>query len=209
MVYSKQDIELMPRVQRLKLMNAISGIKPANLIGTVSSSGVSNLAIFSSVFHIGSNPALLGFIVRPSHKIPRHTYSNIMATGSYTINHVNSAIIKNAHYTSAKFSEHISEFERCGLTEEYINTFKAPFVEESLLKIGLKHIESIEIKLNKTILVVGEVEQLIIPNYLLDEEIDLTKINGIGISGLNTYYSLNNLQTIPYARVNEVPLFKT
>lgn len=74
---SKTDIENTPRIKRLNLINSITGIKPANLIETVSEEGISNLAIFSSVVHLGSRPALLGFVSRPSGEIRRHTHENI------------------------------------------------------------------------------------------------------------------------------------
>ncbi|MDT0551978.1 flavin reductase family protein [Urechidicola vernalis] len=207
MVYLKHEIEELPRVKKLKLINALSGIKPANLIGTVSEKGIPNLAIFSSVFHLGSNPALMGFIVRPTSEAPRHTYANICKTEYFTINHVNSSFYRNAHYTSAKFPESISEFDSCGLTESYEANFLAPFVKESSFKIGLKFEERIEIKKNNTILVIGEVHYINIPDQFDNNEIDLSEINGVGISGLNSYYELKLLDRLPYARVHEVPNF--
>lgn len=207
MVYSKHEIDELPKVKRLKLINAISGIKPANLIGTVSKKGIPNLAIFNSVFHLGSNPSLMGFIVRPTSNVPRHTYTNICETKYFTINHINSSFYRNAHYTSAKFPELTSEFDKCGLTESYEANFLAPFVNESLFKIGLKFEESIEIKRNNTILVIGEVHYLNIPDQFENNEVDLSEIKGVGISGLNSYYELKLLDRLPYARVSEVPDF--
>ena len=112
MYLSKSDIEKMPRIQRLNTINSVTGIKPANLIGTRSEEGLSNLAIFSSVVHLGSNPALLGFFFRPQHQHPKDTYRNIRSTAYYTINQVPAAFIRNAHFTSAKFPPELSEFER-------------------------------------------------------------------------------------------------
>ena len=62
MHFTKKDIDSMNRVRRLKLINSITGVKPANLVGTKSKKGVSNLAIMSSVVHLSSDPALIGFI---------------------------------------------------------------------------------------------------------------------------------------------------
>ena len=62
-------IQDMDRVKRLNLINSITGISPANLIGTISNDSIENLSIFSSVIHIGSNPPLIGFILRPTKKI--------------------------------------------------------------------------------------------------------------------------------------------
>lgn len=209
MHYTKQQIEEMEHVKRLKIINAVSGIKPANLIGTISDKGETNLAIFSSVFHLGSSPALLGFMMRPIGEVPRHTYENILQNGAYTINHVHQSFAKNAHFTSAKLDRAVSEFEKCDLNEEYITGYKAPFVKESQLKIGMKFVQEINIELNGTILIIGEICHLILPEESIgkDLDIDLSVMNTVGISGLNTYYSLEKVGEYPYARANETPSF--
>ena len=66
MYFNKKDLEEIGNVKRLNIVNSITGIKPANLIGTISKNKISNVAIFSSVVHLGSNPALIGVIVRPT-----------------------------------------------------------------------------------------------------------------------------------------------
>lgn len=208
---TKEDIKSLDKAKRLNIINSITGIKPANLIGTVSEDNVANVAIFSSIVHLGSNPALLGFIVRPTGEVPRNTYENILANGNYTINHVNESFVKNAHYTSAKFPNEVSEFDRCGLTDEYLHGFKAPFVKESSIKIGMKYCESIPIERNGTILVIGEVVHVILPEKIVNEKgyIDLGQAEVAGISGLNSYYSLEKIASFPYVRLNEVPEFES
>ena len=94
MHYTKKDIDNLDRVTRIKIINSVTGIKPANLIGSMSNEGQTNLAVFSSIVHLGSNPALLGFILRPTGEVPRHTYSNILENGFYTINHIHPEFIE-------------------------------------------------------------------------------------------------------------------
>lgn len=209
MYLSKQNIEELERKKKLNLINSISGIKSANLIGSINKNKETNLAIFSSVIHLGSTPPLLGFIMRPSTEVRRHTYENIQENQIYTINSVNSQFIKNAHYTSAKFEAGESEFSKCKLTEQYLNDFGAPFVKESSLKMGLSLKEIIPIKSNNTILIVGEVEHLILPDDIINDKgyLNLEANNTVGISGLNTYYDLQKIESFPYARVNEIPKF--
>jgi flavin reductase (DIM6/NTAB) family NADH-FMN oxidoreductase RutF len=209
MYLSKQDIEASSRIKRLNLINSVTGIKPANLIGTKSNTGQSNLAIISSVMHLGSNPALIGFIFRPQHESPRDSYLNIKENGEFTINHVPPTHIENAHYTSAKFPKEVSEFLRCGFTEEYLPNFNAPFVKESLLKIGLKLVDEIPITINQTILMIGEIEHLVFPDYMMDSEgnLDLELTNTVGVGGLNTYYNVKKNSTFPYAHLEDVPEF--
>ena len=149
------DIKALDKVFRLNLINSITGYKPANLIGTISEQGTTNLAIFSSAIHLGSDPALIGCIMRP-HTVPRHTYENILATGSYTMNHVHESYTKQAHDTSAKFDRNESEFRGTGLNEEYLDDFPAPFVAESPIKVALTLVEEIPIKINQTNLLIGE-----------------------------------------------------
>mgnify|MGYP001498021235 FL=1 len=208
MQYDKKEIDALDRVMRLKIINSVTGIKPGNLIGTINNNKNTNLAVFSSIIHLGSNPALLGFISRPTTDDVGHTLNNIIQTGYYTINHIHSEFVKKAHYTSAKFPSNVSEFSACELSEEYIDGFKAPFVKESTFKIGMRFKEVIDIKANGTVLVIGEIEQLIFPDSaFLDGEIDLEASGGIGISGLNTYYALRKIESYPYAKLNEIPQF--
>lgn len=206
---SKTDIQKLEHRKRLNIINSITGIKPANLIGTKSDDDQTNVAIFSSVVHLGSNPALIGFIMRPTGEVPRHTYENIKENGFYTINHVPTVIVNRAHYTSAKVDRSVSEFDRCGLTEEYIGDFHAPFVKECHIKMGLKFMDEIPIKLNGTTMIVGEINELIMPDQAVDEKgyIDLSLFNTAGISGLNNYYTLSPIASFPYARPEEIPDF--
>ena len=48
MTYSEESLKTLNKIYRLNLINSITGYKPANLIGTKSKNGVTNLAIFSS-----------------------------------------------------------------------------------------------------------------------------------------------------------------
>lgn len=206
---TRQEIDATDRILRLNIINSITGIKPANLIGTMSESGRANLAIFSSVVHLGSNPALLGFVARPAAETPRHTLSNILETGCYTINAVPQTMIERAHYTSAKFNIDVSEFERCGIGHEFLPGFAAPFVAGSPLKIGMKFVQEIGIELNGTSLIIGSVEHLLVRDELVDKRgyIDFEAAGMTGIGGLNRYYALSQIGEFPYARPEETPDF--
>lgn len=203
-----EDITEMDRVFRLRLINSVSGYKSACLIGTSDDRGNTNLATFNSVAHIGSNPPLIGFIVRPS-TVPRHTLSNILDTGHYTINLISEAITEQSHYCSANFEKSVSEFDTCGLTEWYDQTIAAPYVAESPIKLGMKFKEKIDIKANGTCLIVGQVEEIYFSDDFLTAEgdVDLGKADIVAISGLNHYHRVRKLNTYPYARVEDLPDF--
>ncbi|RNC92815.1 MAG: flavin reductase family protein [Allomuricauda sp.] len=191
----------LPSRYRGRLLNKISGLKPANLIGTKSKNGQPNLAIFNSVVHIGANPPYLGFILRPT-TVERHTYENIKETGWYTINQISAQIHKQAHQTSAKYERGVSEFASVGLTEWYHQDFNAPFVAESHIKIGLQFEEEHYVKCNDTRLVIGKVRHLFLPDNCLDEDGDvrLEDLDSVTIGGLDSYYSIAKLGRYPYAK---------
>tara|TARA_Y100001933_G_C18803511_1_gene481905 strand:+ start:134 stop:763 length:630 start_codon:yes stop_codon:yes gene_type:complete len=209
MYLSKKDILNTEKIKRLNLINSITGVKPANLIGTVSNKKESNLAIFSSIVHLGSNPALIGFVTRPANNVRRHTYENIIENSCFTINHIHPSFIKNAHYTSAKFDREESEFLKCKFKEEYLEGFSAPFVKESNFKIGLVLHEEINIKSNGCIMIVGSVEHLVFDEKCyneIDGTIDLEQNKNVGVGGLNSYYSLKKIDQFEYARPNNFEL---
>lgn len=207
--FTSRDIRDLDRVFRLNLVNSVTGYKPANLVGTSNREGGTNLAIFSSVFHLGSDPALIGLIMRPD-TVVRNTCDNIRATGVYTINHVHASFAEQAHYTSAKFDASVSEFDACGLKAWYTEGFAAPFVERSLLKIGLALEAEIPIEANGTTLIVGRVEHIFLPEEVLleDGKLDYDRLNTVCITGLNQYHVVESLAHYPYARVDAVPDFQ-
>ncbi len=200
------DISAMPRIPRLTLINAITGFKSGNLVGTVDENGLTNLAIFSSAVHIGSEPPLIGLVTRPvvpDGKTSRHTYSNIKNTGFFTLNHVSVPLIEKAHQTSASYPDGVSEFDAVGLTPQYLGDFRAPFVAESAIKMGLEYVEEYFIKANQTIMVIGKVVELILPENALDEQgnLDLNLAQTVAVSGLDTYHAASMAKRLPYARV--------
>ncbi len=206
----RSDIDAMDRRRRANLINSAGGFKPVNLIGTASESGGSNLAVFNSVVHVGANPPLMGIIVRPAGDVPRHTLENIRSTGVFTINHVHESFVANAHFTSAKFARGESEFEKCGLKEQYVEGFGAPFVAESEIKLGLKLVDEIPIAVNRTILLIGEVLHLFHPENALrpDGSLDLNLVKDVCVSGLVTYHRVEQIAAFPYAKPDGLPEFE-
>ena len=190
-VFDFDTLMQIPNRKRGVFLNKVSGVKPGNLIGTKAKNGVANLAVFNSVVHIGANPPYLGFILRPT-TVERHTYENIKETGFYTINQITTKIHKQAHQTSAKYERDISEFDAVGLTPYYHGDFQAPYVSESSIKIGLRFEEEQYIKCNDTRLVIGKIEQLLIPDDIVEEDgnIALENLDTAAIGGLDTYYGI-------------------
>ncbi len=189
------------RIYRANFINSLTGFKSVNLIGTVNKSGQTNLGIFSSVVHIGSNPPLVGFINRPV-KASTHTLANIQSTGLYTLNHIHPSFVQQAHQTSASYEAGISEFTEAGLTPEYIENIPAPFVKESEVKYALSLQQILPIALNDTFLVIGKIISVQIINDIVsvDGFIELDKANSICSNGLDGYYKTNLITRYAYAK---------
>jgi flavin reductase (DIM6/NTAB) family NADH-FMN oxidoreductase RutF len=209
MIISKEEISSWDSKYRLKFINSVSGYKGVHLIGTKSKDGRANLGIFNSIVHISSEPARIGFIMRPI-TTSRDTYNNIIETSSFTINHVHKSFLEQAHFTSANFEPNQSEFVACNLKEEYNKEFSSPFVAESNVKIGLKLIEDIEIKANNCRLIIGEVQFVGVKEDYLEEDgqLDFEKAQSVCVTGLNQYSSVTKLVNHPYARTKDLPNFR-
>ena len=190
------------RFYRANFINSLTGFKSASLIGTINAQGVPNLGMFSSMVHIGSDPALIGFINRPIAAAP-HTLANIKTNGFYTVNHIQASFLGQAHQTSAKYPDEVNEFTEVGLTEEYLDGVKVPFVKESPIKYLLSLKEIIPITLNATFLVIGQLEQvLIVPSLqpASDGFLHLDQAGSISSNGLDAYYKTELIDRYDYAK---------
>jgi flavin reductase (DIM6/NTAB) family NADH-FMN oxidoreductase RutF len=201
MHYSRKDIDGLHRIFRINLINSCSGYKSANLLGTVSKDGITNVAVFSSVTHLGSNPPTLGFILRPT-TVPRNTFKNIKETGVFTINHIFEGILEDAHHTSAKYPEEISEFDVTNLEAEYKEDCIAPFVKGSPVQMKMRYVEDYFIKSNDVIHVIAEIEELFIQDDILEKDgfVNLAKGNVAAINGLDAYAVAKETTRFEYQR---------
>lgn len=202
--FNSDDLMSLDKSKRVHLINSLGGFKSVALVGTSDNEGNNNLAIFSSIFHIGANPPLIGLIFRPSPP-ERDTYNNIIKTGYFTLNHVNESIFKQAHQTSARYDQGDSEFEKTGLTPEYKDHFFAPYVAESKIQLGIEFKEKVPISVNNTTLIIGEIIQIYIPEDSLNEDgfVDIEKANSITCSGLDSYHKTVQLDRLSYAKPNQ------
>ncbi len=201
---SKESIVQMDKISKLNLINSCTGYKSANLIATKSIEGETNVAIFSSITHLGSSPALIGFIMRPT-TVPRDTYKNIMETGCFTVNHITVDMIADAHHTSANYDTGVSEFDKTNLVEEYKDNFPIPFVKGSPVQLYCKFVNEYYIKENDTIHVIASIEHLFFEEELQhkDSWLQLDKANVITLNGLDGYCLPKLVDRFKYARKDQ------
>ncbi len=198
---SKETISQMEKIEKLNLINSCTGFKSANLIATKSIEGVSNVAIFSSVTHLGSSPSLIGFIIRPT-TVPRDTYKNIMETGFFTVNHITVDMIADAHHTSANYESGISEFDKTNLEEEYKEEFKIPFVKGSPVQLYCKFVNEYLIKENDTIHIIASIENVFYDEILEHKDgwLQLDKGKIVALNGVDGYFLPSLIERFQYAR---------
>jgi flavin reductase (DIM6/NTAB) family NADH-FMN oxidoreductase RutF len=203
--FNVDDIQGFSKLYRLNLINSITGYKSANMIGTRSNSGEENVAIFSSITHLGSNPALLHFTLRPN-TVPRDTYKNIKENKVFTVNHVSLAQIEQAHHTSAKYDENISEFDQTTLEAEYKIDWHAPFVKGAPIALGCRYLNEYDIKENGCVLIIAAIEHIFVEDQLLQKDgwVKLESGKVVTINGIDGYALPQLQKRMEYARPNEI-----
>ena len=199
-----KELDQMEQRFRASFINSITGFKSVVLIGTKNKANQENLAIFNSIVHLGSNPALIGMIIRPD-SVERHTLENIEETGFYTINHILESFVEQAHHTSARYPRNVSEFEASGLTPFYRADFFAPYVKESTVQIGMEFKTKMNIPINNTLMIIGQIKSISLPEKAISTDgfIDLEITKTITNSGLDSYHRTERIVRLPYAK----PLF--
>ena len=204
--FSIAEIQGWDRFYRANFVNSLSGFKPVSLIATQNKAGITNLAVFSNIVHIGADPAMIGFINRPREAAP-HTIRNIEETGHYTINHVRAEFAAQTHQTSAKYPDGVSEFEAVGLTPEFKVDFGVPFVKESHVQYAMELFEIIPLRMNNTFLVVGQLQHAFIEKAALKEDgfIELSTAGSMVSLGLDAYYETTPHSRYAYAKPEKPP----
>lgn len=189
------------RAFRRNFFNTLPGPRGVHLIGTKGHRGTENLGVFSSVIHLGASPALLGFHLRPL-TVPRHTYHHLRAQEWFTLNTLHPEILEQGHQTSANYPAEISEFSATGLTPEYSERCKAPYVREAHIRIGLTFEEEHRIAANGTSFIVGRVQEVFVPEEAVAEDgrVDHERLVTLTVAGLGTYHRPGPSTHLPYAR---------
>lgn len=201
--YNLASILNLEKEFRRNLINCLSGFKSVCLCGSINKQGITNLSVISSVIHVGANPPLIGMLMRP-HTVRRDTIENIDETKTYTLNHIHPEIIAQAHQSSAKYPQDISEFEAVNLSPQFTDTMTSPYVSEALIKIGLTLEEKITLKSNATILIVGKIREIILPENIIEADgfVNLEEAKTVTVSGLDSYHVTKRVSRLPYARTN-------
>ena len=208
MQLDQAQLSELPSRYRASLINSLPGFKPAVLVGTRSHSEQDNLAIISSLFHVGASPPLLGMILRPAPEgTERHTLDNILETGVYTLNGVHRDFARQAHHTAARHTREQSEFAACGFSPLRLASWAAPFVKESPLRLGCQLRDHQLLTINQTHLLIGEVVHLMLPDDHVrnDGSCDLAAMDLLTVTGLDSYHPVEAGQRFAYPKPDHLP----
>ncbi len=201
MILKKEDIDQLEQNYRRTFINSLAGFRQAVLVGTKSADGHANLAIFNSLIHLGSYPALFGLVSRPD-SVQRDTLQNILTTKEYSLNYVKSSVYEKAHHTSARYEREVSEFKKAGFQETYHPPCYAPFVEDAIVKIGMKFEQCIDIPINGTILIIGSVMHAEVNASIVGSDgfVALSEEDVLICQGLDAYFVPRKIGRLPYAK---------
>ena len=132
------------------------------------------------------------------------TYKNILETHYFTVNHVTTDMIVDAHHTSANYDEGISEFDKTNLDEVYHEGIAIPFVKNSPVQLLCKYLNEYQIKENNTIHIIASIETIFYDENLEQKEnwLQLDKGNVVAINGLDGYCEPKLIDRFEYARPN-------
>lgn len=201
--FTKSEIDNLDKIRRLNLINSCTGYKSANLIVTKSQKGLPNVAVFSSITHLGSNPPLISFITRPL-SVKRDTYNNLKENPFFTVNHIIENMIADAHHSSANYDENTSEFYKTNLEMEEKNGLDIPFVKNAPIQLYCKFVNEYHIAENDTVMIIASIENLFFEEELLHQDywLQLDKANVVTINGLDGYALPKLIDRFEYARPN-------
>lgn len=202
--FDSQQLALLDPSYRRNLINCLPGYKPLQLIGTQNTSGVTNLALFSQIIHIGAAPPLIGVLFRP-HTVKRDTLENILETGSFTLNQVLPDWFVQAHWTAANWEG--SEFEATGLNLERKESFPAPFVEGSPVQLACVLEEVQTLQVNQTVLVIAQIDLVFVAEKGLREDgtLDYDALGTLSVTGLDEYHKGHSLGRLSYPKPGIYP----
>ncbi len=203
---TSEQIDQLDKHFRVSLINSLLGYRSLNLLGTASTDGITNLCIVSSAFHLGASPPLLGLVIRPERE-HNDTLRNIKSTGAFTLNNVLPEWYPQAHQTSASYPSGVSEFDRCGFKKHYVKGFKAPFVAQSTIRIGLEIREVMEMEINNTTIIIGEIVHILAADGLISEDgtVDHQKAETMTVAGLDSYFLPQFVGRLGYAKPGVEP----
>ncbi|MDW3177911.1 MAG: flavin reductase family protein [Acidimicrobiia bacterium] len=180
------DVADLDPMEAYKLGTGLTVPRPIGWIGSVSESGVRNLAPYSFFNMVAKSP--LSFIVAPASNMRKDTLDNLQATGVFTINVVTEETVVAMNASAASFPADVDEFEECGLTAVRAETSEAPIVAEAVANLECRVVQIIPVGKSpdglepSSMLVIGESQRIHVAERVSDDNfhIDPHELHAVG-----------------------------
>ena len=194
MVKRRFSVSGMSGTDGYKLTTGLIVPRPIGWIGTISPTGVPNLAPYSFFNAVSGLPPT--FVVSPGRATRRDTLDNVRATGEFTINVVTAEVVDAMNASAASFDPDVDEFAACGLTAVPSASVRPPLVGECKANIECVVTQIVEIghPEHGNALVIGEAVEFHVLDDLLDgTRVDQAALRAIGRHAGSTYSHATDL----------------
>jgi flavin reductase (DIM6/NTAB) family NADH-FMN oxidoreductase RutF len=144
---------------------------------------------------------MIGFVLRPT-SVPRDSYRNIKTSSLFTVNHIHHTTVSDAHHTSAKYPEDVSEFTKTDFEPEYLDGFQAPFVKDAKVRLACRFRNEYPIHENNTLLLVSEILSIHLEDGIIESDgwLNLQHAGSVTINGLDGYAKPKLIERFQYAK---------
>jgi flavin reductase (DIM6/NTAB) family NADH-FMN oxidoreductase RutF len=177
-----------------KLATGLIVPRPIGWIGTMSRTGVPNLAPYSFFNVVSGLPPT--FVFSPGRTGRKDTLDNVRQIGEFTVNVVTEEVAEAMNATSATFEPEVDEFAACGLTAVPSSSIRPPMVGECKANFECVVTQIVEIghREHGNALVIGEAVEIHVLDDLLDgTRVDQAELRAIGRHAGNSYSRATDL----------------
>lgn len=187
--------EELSTAEKYKYLIASIMPRPIALVTTTNSDGSINLAPFSSLNLVASNPVTLSFSIsaKPDGS-KKDTLINVEQNQEFVVNSAHSAMLKQVALAGAAFPYGQSELEKCGLATCASTTVKPPGLLDSLFRMECKVEQLVPIGKSgpgSATIVVGQIKIFHIADSIIQNgRVDFKKVDMLARLGGYWYANL-------------------
>jgi len=189
--------ELTP-LEAYKLATSLIVPRPIAWVGSVSPSGIENLAPFSYFMGVSTSPPAIAIsVARGRRGVLKDTAENILATKQFSVSIVPFSLAEPMVQTGVSLPSDVSEFEAVGLQSVGCDTVDAPRPSVASVTMECRLVHSHD--MGSTHLLVGEVsryhlaDQVMVTDSKGHRVVDVAKLDAIGRLGGATYCRISDV----------------
>lgn len=191
--------------ERYKLFTGLVVPRPIAFVSTRGRDGRLNAAPFSFFNVMSSDPptVVLGINSRPDG--PKDSFRNIVETGDFVINIVDSGLVTAMNLCSVDAAPEIDEIALAGLTPVDALVVKAPRIAEAPAHLECRLTQTIPLTQSRALLV-GEILHVQADDRVIDAgyRIDARRLDAVGRLGGPQYVHTRDLFELPRPDPEEV-----